>query len=67
MSRPFFRVLALSLLLWGMKFVCLVLQEGLPPAETPMKYTNVDSWKEFLQALGLDRGASVSSVPVFSL
>ena len=52
MSRPFFRVLALSLLPWGMKFVCLF-RRGFPP-ETPMKYTNVDSWKEFLQALGLD-------------
>ena len=31
MSHPFFRVLALSLLPWGMKFVCLILQEWLPP------------------------------------
>lgn len=29
----------------GVKFVCLVLQRGFHPPETPMKYTNVDSWK----------------------
>lgn len=29
-SPFFFRVLVLSLLLWGVKFVCLVLQKGLP-------------------------------------
>ena len=66
MSHPFFRVLALSLLPWGMKFVCLILQEWLPPRNSH-EIHKCDSWKEFLQALGLDRRASVSSVPVFLL
>lgn len=54
-SRPFqsFSFVPAAL---GVKFVCLVASEG-ASLQAPMKYTNVDSWKEFLQALGLDLGA----------